>query len=56
MSELGKDELISSDGWPDPYQERKLSNHVAATKLPEGVVVSYCRALRGHGRDKHYQR
>jgi len=22
MSELGKDELISCDGWPDSYQER----------------------------------
>jgi len=37
-------ELISSDGWPDSYQERKLLNHVAATQLPEGVVVVYCRA------------
>jgi hypothetical protein len=45
MSEIGNDELISSDGWPDSYQERKLSNHVAATQLPEGVVVSYCWAL-----------
>jgi len=45
MSEIGKSELISSDGWPDSYQERKLSNHVAATQLPEGVVVVYCRAL-----------
>ena len=24
MSELGKDELISRDGWPECYQERKL--------------------------------
>jgi hypothetical protein len=40
MSEIGKVELISSDGWPDSYQERKLSNHIAAAQLPEGVVVS----------------
>jgi len=32
MSVIGKGELISSDGWPDSYQERKLSNHVAATQ------------------------
>ena len=50
---LRKGELISSDGWPDSYQEHKLSNHVAATQLPEGVVVDYCRALRERGRDKH---
>jgi len=24
-----------------------LSNHIAETQLPEGVVVSYCRAQRG---------
>jgi hypothetical protein len=24
-----------------------LSNHIAATQLPEGVVASYHRALRG---------
>ena len=51
MSEIGKDELILRDGWPDCYQERKVSNHVAATQLPEGVVASYCRALRWRGRD-----
>jgi hypothetical protein len=56
MSEIGKDELISSDGWPDSYQERNLSNHIAAAQFPEGVVVSYCRALRGRGRDKHNHR
>jgi hypothetical protein len=28
-----------------------LSNHIGETQLPEGVVVSYHRALRGHGRD-----
>ena len=51
---LRKDKLISSNGWPDSYQERKLLNHIAAAQLPEGVVVVYCRALRGRGRDKHY--
>jgi len=51
---LSKGELILSDGWPDSYQEHKLSNHVAATQLPEGVVVVYCRALRERARDKHY--
>ena len=45
ISEIGKGELISSDGWPDSYQERKLSNHVAATQIPEGVAVIYSRAL-----------
>jgi hypothetical protein len=28
-----------------------LSNHIAKTQLPEGVVVSYHRALGGRGRD-----
>jgi hypothetical protein len=27
-----------------------LSNHIAATQLPEGVVASYHRALTGRGR------
>jgi hypothetical protein len=33
--------LIPSNGWPDCYQERKLSNHVAMAQLLEGVAVSY---------------
>jgi hypothetical protein len=40
MSEIRMDELILSDGWPDAYQGHKLSNHVAAAQLPEGVVAS----------------
>jgi hypothetical protein len=36
---MGK--LISGNGWPDCYQERKLSNHEATAQLPKGVVVSY---------------
>jgi hypothetical protein len=28
-----------------------LSNHIAKTQLPEGVVVSYRRTLGGRGRD-----
>jgi hypothetical protein len=28
-----------------------LSNHIAKTQLPEGVVVSYYRASAGRGRD-----
>jgi hypothetical protein len=27
-----------------------LSNHIAETQVPEGVVVSYHRALGGRGR------
>jgi hypothetical protein len=40
-------ELISGNGWPDCYQERKLSNHIAAAQLPEGVVVSYATGAKG---------
>ena len=47
-------ELIPRHGWPDCYQERKLSNHVAMAQLPKGVVVSYLRAQGGRGRDNHY--
>ena len=28
-----------------------LSNKIEETHLPEGIVVSYRQALRGHGRD-----
>jgi hypothetical protein len=28
-----------------------ISNHIARTQLPEGVVESYHQALRGCGRD-----
>jgi hypothetical protein len=28
-----------------------LSNHIARTLLPEGIVASYHRALGRHGRD-----
>jgi hypothetical protein len=28
-----------------------LSNHIAKTQLPEGVVASYHQELRGRGRD-----
>jgi hypothetical protein len=49
---MGK--LISGNGWPDCYQERKLSNHVAMAQLLEGVAVSYLRAPGGCGRDNHY--
>jgi hypothetical protein len=28
-----------------------LSNHIAKTQLPEGILASYHRALGGRGRD-----
>jgi hypothetical protein len=49
----GMGELIPSNGWPDRYQERKLSNHVATAQLLEGVAVSYFRVQREHGRSNH---
>jgi hypothetical protein len=39
------------DGWPDAIRSVMLSNHIAGTRLPQGVVASGYQALRGHGRD-----
>jgi len=43
----GKGEQISGNGWPDCYQERKLSNHVAMAQLLEGVAMSYFTGAKG---------
>jgi len=51
MSEIGKEKLISRNGWPDRYQERNaFKPHCKDTTIRD-VVASYYRALAGHGRD-----
>jgi len=51
MSGLGKDKLISCDGWPDCYQERNAFKPHQTTRLPEGVKAGCYHALWEHGRD-----
>jgi len=51
MSEVGKDKLISRDGWPDCYQERNAFKPHCKATITKGVVASYYRALAGHGQD-----
>ena len=51
MAEVGKDKLISRDGWPDCYQARNTFKPDFIDTISKGIVASYYRALAGRGRD-----
>jgi len=39
--------MISRDGWPDCIRNVTHSNHIAETRIPEGVIASHISELRG---------
>jgi len=51
MSEIGKNKLISCDGWADSYQERNALKPHCRGAITKACCGELLLGAKGHGRD-----